>query len=90
MVACAVPASRDRMEFDNVTDLDRKSGVRGTKKTDEAPPLRSAVVGSAVSHPQASPQVAFLRIAKILYGPKRELRIPPLRGMTSRTLVREL
>ena len=27
---------------------------------------------------------------KILYDPKRELRIPPLRGMTSQTLVREL
>ena len=27
------------MEFDNATNLDRKSGVRGTKKTGEAPPL---------------------------------------------------
>jgi hypothetical protein len=25
-----------RMEFDNATNLDRKSGVRGTKKTGEA------------------------------------------------------
>jgi hypothetical protein len=28
-----------RMEFDNATNLDRKSGVRGTEKTGEAPPL---------------------------------------------------
>jgi hypothetical protein len=27
-----------RMEFDNVTDLDRKSGIPGTKKRGEAPP----------------------------------------------------
>jgi hypothetical protein len=27
------------MEFDNATNLDRKSGIRGTKKTGEAPRL---------------------------------------------------
>jgi hypothetical protein len=27
------------MEFDNATNLDRNSGVRGTKKMGEAPPV---------------------------------------------------
>jgi GTPase len=34
-----VSFKESRMESDNATNLDRKSGVRGTKKTGEAPPL---------------------------------------------------
>jgi hypothetical protein len=37
--ACAAFSKESRMEFDNATNLDRKSGIRGTKKTGEAPRL---------------------------------------------------
>jgi hypothetical protein len=32
-----------RMEFDNATNLDRKSGVRGTKKTGRSPTMAFAL-----------------------------------------------
>jgi len=37
--ACAAFFKESRMEFDSATNLDRKSGVRGTKKMGEARPL---------------------------------------------------
>jgi hypothetical protein len=36
--ACAAFIKENRMEFDNATNLDRKSGVHGTKKMGKAPP----------------------------------------------------
>jgi hypothetical protein len=36
------------MQFDNATNLDRKSGVRGTKKTGDSPTKELSQLGSVV------------------------------------------
>ena len=37
--ACAAFFKESRMEFDNATNLDRKSGVRGMRKTGRSPTI---------------------------------------------------